>query len=157
MEIAYLHSIAIDLDCHFFRKWTGSSVEVSTESFSNRSCHFILLILPIESSVRSYRSSNKHGLDGGVRLWLTDLGRCVVNYRSFSTPAWCVRFSPKNRCFCVCSEGGIVYMYNTDDIQYARRFVASLMDIYVCEWSVVSMGAIILGTASGDTYLCNAE
>ena len=97
------------------------------------------------------------GLDGGVRLWLTDLGRCVVNYRSFSTPAWCVRFSPKTRCFCVCSEGGIVYMYNTDDIQYARRFVASLMDIYVCEWSVVSMGAIILGTASGDTYLCNAE
>lgn len=39
------------------------------------------------------------GLDGGVRLWLTDLGRCVVNYRSFSTPAWCVRFSPKTVVF----------------------------------------------------------
>lgn len=97
------------------------------------------------------------GIDGGVRMWQTDLARCLVSYRSFSMPAWCVRFHPKNRCFCVCTEGCMAFLYNTDDVQFVRRFMFSYSDITCCEWMPTNPNCFILGMANGDLYMCNAE
>lgn len=92
---------------------------------------------------------------GAVKLWLTDLGRCVVTYRGYSIPAWVVRFSPLNRTFVVVSEGGNVFFYNTDDVQFVSRHALNMSDMTAFAWE--SNGTAFIGYKNGDVILINVE
>lgn len=78
------------------------------------------------------------GLDGCVKMWLTEEGRCLVKYRSLSYPVWFVRFSPKNRVFMVAYQNSVVQFFNTDDIQEVYHKHISVGDITAVGWSPLS-------------------
>lgn len=85
-------------------------------------------------------------IDGSIRLWLTGIGRCVVTYRGFSHPVLCVRFCPSNSSFAACTSNGMIYMYNTDDIQYASK-ITTQYDFSVIDWTPDN--ALVAGLANG--------
>lgn len=78
------------------------------------------------------------GLDGCVKMWLTEEGRCVVNYRTMSLPVWFVRFSSKNRVFMVAYQNALLQFFNTDDIQEVYHVIINMGDITAVSWSPLS-------------------
>lgn len=92
---------------------------------------------------------------GAVKLWSTEMGRCVVTYRGYSLPAWGVRFGPHSRVFSVMSGNGNAFVYNTDDVQFVARVVVNYSDITCFAWESVIGGFV--GYHNGDVNLLNME
>ena len=95
-------------------------------------------------------------LDGGVRLWLTQEGRCIVNYRTYSLPVWFVRFNPKNRLILVVYCNSLVQLFNTDDIQEVYHITMSYGDITAVSWSPHS-SCYFIGYSNGNIFVFTAE
>lgn len=87
------------------------------------------------------------GLDGSVKLWLTQEGRCLVNYRTFAQPIWFVRFNPTNRIFMVVYYNAILQFFTTEDIQEVFHIQAKFGDITAVAWT--SQSHYFIGYSTG--------
>ena len=91
------------------------------------------------------------GLDGSLKLWLTQEGRCLVNYRTYSSPIWFVRFNPTNRVIIVVYSSCLLQFFNTDDIQEAYHFSFNWRGLTAVAWSKQSN--YFIGTVEGDVFM----
>ncbi|CBK24466.2 uncharacterized protein [Blastocystis hominis] len=91
-------------------------------------------------------------LDGSIKLWSTELHRCLVNYRSFSVPLWHIRFYPENSCFACIGGRGMIYNYNTSDVQMVNRILPRMTIVTAL---LLLSDTTIIGYRNGDRIAVN--
>lgn len=89
-------------------------------------------------------------LDGSIKLWSTELHRCLVNYRSFSLPLWHIRFYPENSCFACIGGRGMIYNYNTSDVQMVNRMIPR---VAIVTAFLLLSDCTVIGYRNGDVLL----
>ena len=140
--------IACSTENGFFHLWSSSS------SSSSQPVHHLLLghtdVVTDFDFSRDSLYLLSCALDGSIKLWSTELHRCLVNYRSFSVPLWHIRFYPENSCFACVGGRGMLYNYNTSDVQVVSRV---LPRITIVTALLLLADTTVIGYRNGDVLL----